>query len=614
MADSELILNIRARIDDLKAKLREAAKEVEGLKPAAEQGASGFGALLTAAKGFVAFAAAQQFTRIAAGLYEMAAGAERSENALNRLTDGNADDYIKAVENATHGAVSELDAMAASNRALALNVVSSAEEMERLTEVAVALGRNTGRSPTEALDDLVKGIGRASPLILDNVGILLTESEIQEDVNRLKAEDATLTDAQARKQATYNLVMREGTALLADQGATAEDAASQAEQLSAEWKNFGVTMGGVVTDAIGPALTNLNNLIDQANQISDAMEDRRATTAASAASFEDYVRTLNEYNLVSDIQLKAMEANNFEATATLPITQHLIDEYEALKVSQEESSGAAIEHGESLRRAAAAASLQVDGIRTVTEATDEATKSLEKHSTAAKKDLDITAGEGLFADMFDNAAEEAKAALEKTGGLQGLASVVGTEATKEEGVDKDAIREGVYQLFVQAGATPGQRFRIRKALGLASSEELEFERTAIDIVKAYLGGQLTDTQLADAVQSLEQGNLTAAQGFLPQEISGSMLDKLVGSGTAVPQTGGSSGSTPAPTRSNYGGNYTPATSQAPGSGMGGGSPSSSTVKVDITGATSLEEIALRGVEAGMKAVGINVRTSGPGRF
>jgi hypothetical protein len=79
---------------------------------------------------------------------------------------------IERLREASRGQISDMDLMLSANRAMMLGVTQDAEEMARLMEVAIARGGAMGLTATQAFNDLVTGIGRAQPEILDNLGIL----------------------------------------------------------------------------------------------------------------------------------------------------------------------------------------------------------------------------------------------------------------------------------------------------------------------------------------------------------------------------------------------------------------------------------------------------------
>lgn len=159
---------------------------------------SAAGAAITAAAGMAVKAAIEiEGTRIA---YEnLAATSQQSANEI-----------LEAMKKASMGAVSDNDLMLAANRAMTLGVAKNSREFASLMEIARDRARTMGLSTTQAFNDIVTGIGRGSPLILDNLGLTISLTEANERYAEVLGKNASdLTDAE-RKQALLNEVMRQG--------------------------------------------------------------------------------------------------------------------------------------------------------------------------------------------------------------------------------------------------------------------------------------------------------------------------------------------------------------------------------------------------------------------
>src|SRR5690606_28650510 len=87
---------------------------------------------------------------------------------------------LSALQQASQGAISNRDLMLAANRAMLLGVASSSSDMARLLEVASVRAKAMGLSMAQAFDNIVTGIGRQSPLILDNLGITVDAARANE--------------------------------------------------------------------------------------------------------------------------------------------------------------------------------------------------------------------------------------------------------------------------------------------------------------------------------------------------------------------------------------------------------------------------------------------------
>ena len=80
---------------------------------------------------------------------------------------------LQSVRRGVGGAVSDLEILKQVNQAILLGIPVTARQMELMAVTATRLGRAVGRDAASALGDLVTGIGRMSPLILDNLGITI---------------------------------------------------------------------------------------------------------------------------------------------------------------------------------------------------------------------------------------------------------------------------------------------------------------------------------------------------------------------------------------------------------------------------------------------------------
>jgi hypothetical protein len=212
-------------------------------------------------------------------LGEMGAQAQRTEASFERLAAGagaSGRAMLAAMEEASRGTVAETDLMAAANRALVLGVADSAEEMGRLVEAAIVRGRDVGVGATQAVNDLVTGIGRMSPQILDNLGIVGAAGAFDEYARSLGVTAEQLTDVQ-KKQALLNSVLASTEGM-----SVADDAASSFERMDAAIENMKVDLG----ELFGPAMAAIaDKLAEAVGGIKDAV-DASALQATQSSLFQ----------------------------------------------------------------------------------------------------------------------------------------------------------------------------------------------------------------------------------------------------------------------------------------------------------------------------------------
>jgi hypothetical protein len=162
-------------------------------------------------------------------LGRLGADSLRLKTSFAQLATGmgsSSDAILSSLKRASQGAISETDLILAANRAMMLGLGANAQEMGKLLEVASFRARAMGISTTQAFDNIVTGIGRKSPLILDNLGIV-----------GLKM-DETTSKAEIMAQ-----VITQGQKMIADAGGMAADAVTSFERMDAKTADLKAKIG-----------------------------------------------------------------------------------------------------------------------------------------------------------------------------------------------------------------------------------------------------------------------------------------------------------------------------------------------------------------------------------
>lgn len=182
---------------------------------------------------------------VAGASIHAAAQADRYRDSLISLAGG-ADEaarYLEAIQDASRGTIDETNALAVANRALTFGVVKNAEEMRKLTEIAITLGRAQGLTATQAVSDFTTALGRNSPLILDNLGLTLKLSEAYRMYADQLGKSVDELTEQEKAEAFRAAALEKGMALVAELGGVSDDAASATERMTAELKDAAVALG-----------------------------------------------------------------------------------------------------------------------------------------------------------------------------------------------------------------------------------------------------------------------------------------------------------------------------------------------------------------------------------
>lgn len=112
---------------------------------------------------------------------------EGVQQAYTRMADP---DLMNRLKEATRGTVTELELMQTVTKANALGL--SLQSLPQLLEFARRRAKDTGMEVDYLVQSIVTGIGRKSPLILDNLGISATQ--LREKLNGVSIESASIAD------------------------------------------------------------------------------------------------------------------------------------------------------------------------------------------------------------------------------------------------------------------------------------------------------------------------------------------------------------------------------------------------------------------------------------
>ena len=121
-------------------------------------------------------------------------------------------------------------------------------------EVAAFRGRQMGLSTTQAFNDIVTGIGRMSPLILDNLGIMVDANTTFTDYAASIGKTSNELTGMEKRQALLNRVLEEGNSQLEAAGGLTLDHAAKLERLNAFLKDTEVGFKVFLAEGLVPYL------------------------------------------------------------------------------------------------------------------------------------------------------------------------------------------------------------------------------------------------------------------------------------------------------------------------------------------------------------------------
>lgn len=233
--------------DDLKAKVvldADTKGAEKGIKRV-EGSFRKFGSWLSTKFVFTLGDVSRAFSAITGSIKD-AAALEGQTQALeaNLAAQGMAlDSFLANLDRVAQGQIAQADLIAASSQAILLGI--PADKIAELLEVAAASSIATGATITSAFNDIAVGIGRASPMILDNLGLVVklgpTYAEAAAALGKTTEELTPLE----QKMALLNSVLEVGKERVELFGNSQSELSKLTNQAAATWGDWGDKLGQI---------------------------------------------------------------------------------------------------------------------------------------------------------------------------------------------------------------------------------------------------------------------------------------------------------------------------------------------------------------------------------
>lgn len=173
------------------------------------------------------------------------------------------DDILQAMRDAANGMVTDADLMESYNNAMLLVGESMADKFPDLLQIAQASAAATGEDVNFMLDSLVTGIGRGSPMILDNLGLTINLSEAYDEYAATLGIAADEMSKAQQQEALLNAVIESGAGFIERLGDNTGGTAQTLAQLRVSMENAKMGIATALLPALEAILTPLSELATQ---------------------------------------------------------------------------------------------------------------------------------------------------------------------------------------------------------------------------------------------------------------------------------------------------------------------------------------------------------------
>jgi hypothetical protein len=236
---------------------------------------------------------------------------------------GAAPDLLAQLKKAAGGTIPELELMSSTSTLLAGAQgklgVELANATPRLLEIARAANKlNPALGDTTFLyQSLATGVKRASPMILDNLGLTIKLGEANEAMAVQLGKSVEALTNEVKQMAILNATLEAGDVLIAQVGGSVESAVDPFARLETsvtELKNS-------LLEGLAPALSNAaegaNLLLTWQSQLNDAMAEHSQEILNTSTSYEGYLEEMRLFAEAAGMQLVVTDELTEAQAATM---------------------------------------------------------------------------------------------------------------------------------------------------------------------------------------------------------------------------------------------------------------------------------------------------------
>ena len=193
-----------------------------------------------------------------------------SQTAFGTGADG-ADRMLSALQAASAGMINNTELMKQFNQATQLVGIEFAGRLPEAMEHLQSVSASTGQSLDFLMNSLTTGIGRLSPMILDNLGITVDTTAAYQDYARSIGLTASQLSKEQQQTALMNQVMERLAKNTAGMPSLAGTATQAFAAFGASGENIKKTIGGAFAELYAVALPLLTAGLDSVDTLLKAM-------------------------------------------------------------------------------------------------------------------------------------------------------------------------------------------------------------------------------------------------------------------------------------------------------------------------------------------------------
>lgn len=283
---------------------------------------------------------------------EQAAKYEQSRQAFNSMAEGmgaDAEKVFERVRKLSGGLIDDNALIESMNKAISLGI--PIEKLGDLMLIARAKARDMGITTTQAFNDIATGIGRGSPLILDNLGLVMKVGTANEQMAASLGKTVQELTDKEKKMAILNATLDAGKEALSRHNLEVLTDKERMDSLGASAANLGIELGKLLKGPVSDVSSGLASIVRSINELIETNRKWKEEQSDPSTIIQNEIDLLGKKIAIHSKLAKVIPGRQEKVEEMALLREQLVLELENLSTLKKRAEAAAAEAAAEKRRA-----------------------------------------------------------------------------------------------------------------------------------------------------------------------------------------------------------------------------------------------------------------------
>lgn len=283
---------------------------------------------------------------------EQAAKYEQSRQAFNSMAEGmgaDAEKVFERVRKLSGGLIDDNALIESMNKAISLGI--PIEKLGDLMLIARAKSRDMGITTTQAFNDIATGIGRGSPLILDNLGLVMKVGTANEQMAASLGKTVQELTDKEKKMAILNATLDAGKEALSRHNLEVLTDKERMDSLGASTANLGIELGKLFKGPVSDVSSGLASIVKNINELIETNRKWKEEQSDPSTIIQNEIDLLGKKIAIHSKLAKVIPGRQEKVEEMALQREQLVLELESLAVLKKRKASADAEAAATKKRA-----------------------------------------------------------------------------------------------------------------------------------------------------------------------------------------------------------------------------------------------------------------------